>query len=153
MFLPKDGVSEISIVHLKITLILVGFEPINLGSKGRRFSSRPPRLTEVYLIVLLFLVTQILNVIIISFLLFYPVVCNLLLNNLWTIALTCSCGSIIRGHLPARVTRIAFSVDTWSLGSPQAFHCLISYWSARTPIKLLVKTKFLLLFFCWYINW
>lgn len=38
--------------------------------------------------------------------------------------LTCSCGSIIRGHLPALVTRIPFSTDTLSRGNPFVFQHL-----------------------------
>ena len=44
----------------------------------------------------------------------------------------CSCGSIISGQRRPRVTRMAFSVETWSRGRPSAFHCRISYGSAST---------------------
>ena len=46
--------------------------------------------------------------------------------------LTCSCGSIMRGHRRPLVTNIAFSVDTASLGKPSAFHWRISNGSAKT---------------------
>jgi len=47
-------------------------------------------------------------------------------------ARTCSCGSIIRGQRRPLVTRIAFSVETWSLGRPSVFHWRISNASAST---------------------
>lgn len=46
--------------------------------------------------------------------------------------ITCSWGSIMSGHLLARVTSTAFSVDSWSRGRPSAFHWRISNGSART---------------------
>ena len=40
------------------------------------------------------------------------------------------------GHLRDRVTMIAFSVDTLSLGRPSEFHCRISYASPKILTKL-----------------
>ena len=51
-------------------------------------------------------------------------------------SLTCSWGSIMRGHLRPLVTSTAFSVETVSLGSPSEFHCRISKLSASTLIML-----------------
>jgi len=54
--------------------------------------------------------------------------------NHWcnTGVLTCSCGSIISGQRRPRTTSTAFSMETWSRGSPSVFHCRISKGSART---------------------